>query len=88
MWLGWLIQRPEHHSVHHQLGAHRDNFGDLTIWDRLFGTFKEAPCFAERCGFPGSAETRLREMLMFRDVNDHPSEEAVEPSNDGPKQAD
>jgi sterol desaturase/sphingolipid hydroxylase (fatty acid hydroxylase superfamily) len=67
-WVGWLIQRPEHHSVHHQLDVHKYNFGDLTIWDRLFGTFKEAPDFVERCGFPGTSEERLGDMLRFKDV--------------------
>jgi len=70
-WLGWFIQRPEHHSVHHELDVHQYNFGDLTIWDRLFGTFKEAPDFVKRCGFPGNAEERLPEMLAFRDVYDY-----------------
>jgi len=70
-WLGWIIQRPEHHSIHHQMGVHRYNYGDLTIWDRMFGTFKEAPEFAKRCGFPGTAEERLPDMLVFRDVYDY-----------------
>lgn len=70
-WIGWFIQRPEHHSVHHQLGVHRYNFGDLTVWDRLFGTFHEAPNFVERCGFPGTAEERLVDMLRFDDVYDY-----------------
>jgi len=70
-WIGWFIQRPEHHSVHHQLGVHKYNFADLTIWDRLFGTFKEAPDFVDRCGFPGMAEKRLADMLVFKDVYDY-----------------
>ncbi len=71
-WVGWFIQRPEHHSVHHELGVHNYNFADLTIWDRLFGTFKEAPEFAKRCGFPGRSEERLADMLAFKDVYDEP----------------
>lgn len=67
-WVGWFIQRPEHHSVHHQLDVHKYNFGDLTIWDRLFGTFKDTDGFTERCGFPGRNEERLPEMLAFKDV--------------------
>ena len=67
-WLGWVIQRPEHHSVHHQHGVHSYNFGDLTLWDRLFGTFRDVPAFVERCGFPGRAEERLPDMLRFKDV--------------------
>jgi sterol desaturase/sphingolipid hydroxylase (fatty acid hydroxylase superfamily) len=68
VWLGYFIQRPEHHSIHHQLGVHRYNFGDITWWDRLFGTFKEAEAFAPQCGFPGRNEERLKEMLCFKDV--------------------
>lgn len=67
-WLGWFIQRPEHHSVHHELGVHQYNFGDITCWDRLFGTFKDADQFVDRCGFPGCQEQRLSEMLLFKDV--------------------
>ncbi|WP_230370591.1 sterol desaturase family protein [Paludibacterium denitrificans] len=52
MWLGWFIQRPEHHSIHHELDVHQYNFGDITWWDRLFGTFKDSENFAPRCGFP------------------------------------
>lgn len=67
-WVGLFIQRPEHHSIHHQLDVHKYNFGDLTIWDRLFGTFNEADDFAAQCGFPGRSEERLSEMLAFKDV--------------------
>lgn len=67
-WLGLFIQRPEHHSIHHQLDVHKYNFGDLTIWDRLFGTFKDTDGFIDRCGFHGRNEERLSEMLVFRDV--------------------
>lgn len=67
-WVGWFIQRPEHHSIHHQLDVHKYNFADLTIWDRLFGTFKDAPDFTERCGFPGTAEEKIVDMLCFKDV--------------------
>lgn len=67
-WLGWFIQRPEHHSIHHQLDVHRYNFGDVTLWDRLFGTFKEAENFVESSGFPGRQEEKLVAMLFFEDV--------------------
>lgn len=67
-WVGLVLQRPEQHSIHHQLDVHNYNFGDLTLWDRLFGTFKEADEFAIRCGFPDRNEERLGEMLAFKDV--------------------
>lgn len=68
-WLGWFIQRPEHHAIHHQRGVHAFNYGDLTLWDRLFGTFRDADDFLPRCGFEGTREQRLAEMLCFRDVD-------------------
>ena len=26
------------------------DFGELPLWDRLFGTYQDAPAFAPRCG--------------------------------------
>jgi sterol desaturase/sphingolipid hydroxylase (fatty acid hydroxylase superfamily) len=68
-WVGYIMQRPEHHSIHHEFGVHKYNFGDLTLWDRLFGTFKDAETFAARCGFEEGREQKIGEMLLFRDVN-------------------
>jgi sterol desaturase/sphingolipid hydroxylase (fatty acid hydroxylase superfamily) len=66
-WLRYFVQTPELHSVHHELDVHKYNFADLPIWDRLFGTYKDADTFAERCGFPEGAERRLGKMLLFKD---------------------
>jgi sterol desaturase/sphingolipid hydroxylase (fatty acid hydroxylase superfamily) len=66
-WLGYFLQRPEHHSIHHQLDVHKFNFGDITWWDRLFGTFRETDDFAPQCGFPSQHERHLASMLLFRD---------------------
>jgi sterol desaturase/sphingolipid hydroxylase (fatty acid hydroxylase superfamily) len=66
-WFGYFLQRPEHHSIHHQLDLHSFNYGDITWWDRLFGTFKETDEFAAQCGFPDGHEKRLGSMLVFRD---------------------
>src|SRR5689334_22943981 len=35
-WLGYIIQRPESHCVHHQEGIHHYNFSDLPLWDMFF----------------------------------------------------
>ncbi len=67
-WVGYVMQRPEHHSLHHEFGVHNYNFGDITWWDRLFGTFKDTHTFAARCGFREGSEQRLGDMLLFRDV--------------------
>jgi sterol desaturase/sphingolipid hydroxylase (fatty acid hydroxylase superfamily) len=66
-WFGYFIQRPEHHSIHHQLDVHDFNYGDITWWDRLFGTFKDTNGFAPQCGFPSGREAYLGRMILFRD---------------------
>jgi len=71
-WIGYFMQRPEHHSIHHEVGVHNFNFGDITWWDRLFGTFREAPRFASSCGFTDDAERKLGSMLLLRDVSTTP----------------
>lgn len=68
-WIGWFLQRPEHHAIHHELGAHRCNYGDITWWDRLFGTFRDADGFVARCGFDAGLEQRVGAMLRFEDVH-------------------
>lgn len=68
-WLGFLIQRPESHCVHHQLGHHRQNFADLPLWDMLFGTFHNPRAWAGETGFGERREERLAELLLMRDVN-------------------
>jgi sterol desaturase/sphingolipid hydroxylase (fatty acid hydroxylase superfamily) len=67
-WIGYFIQRPEHHSIHHQLDVHKYNYGDITWWDRMFGTFKEADDFVPECGFPNDNESKIWDMLKFKDV--------------------
>ena len=73
-WLGYLFQRPEMHCVHHQEGVHSFNFGDLPIWDMLFGTFNNPPAFEERCGFGDANEHRVLDLLRGVDVNAAPSD--------------
>lgn len=67
-WLRYFIQTPELHSIHHQLDLHKYNFGDLPLWDRLFGTYKDTTEFTSRCGFPRENERKIWDMLKFRDV--------------------
>ena len=66
--MGYFLQRPEHHSIHHQYNVHRYNYGDITWWDRIFGTFKDSHEFADRCGFNQKEEVQLGKMLVFKDV--------------------
>lgn len=67
-WLGYLVQRPESHSVHHERGVHRHNYSDLPLWDWVFGTFRNPKDFAGEAGFFPGASARLPQLLLFRDV--------------------
>ena len=68
-WLGYFIQRPESHSLHHGRGVHRYNYSDLPIFDIIFGTFKNPAEFINQNGFYDGASARISDMLMFRDVS-------------------
>jgi sterol desaturase/sphingolipid hydroxylase (fatty acid hydroxylase superfamily) len=72
-WLGYLIQRPESHVVHHARGRHEFNYANLPLWDIVFGTFRN-PRSVEgfRAGFWNGASARLLDMLCFRDVSQPP----------------
>ena len=68
-WLGYIIQRPESHTVHHAKGIHAYNYSDLPIFDILFGTFKNPKDFEYETGFYHGASARVGQMLMFRDIS-------------------
>jgi sterol desaturase/sphingolipid hydroxylase (fatty acid hydroxylase superfamily) len=68
-WIGRFIQRPESHRVHHQYQHHTQNFGDLPIWDMLFGTYHNPKQNPKRCGFGSERETLFPQMLTFQDVH-------------------
>lgn len=69
-WLGYFIQRPESHCVHHGRGIHHYNYSDLPLWDIVFGTFVN-PRDVEglEAGFYDGGSERIPEMLLFRDVS-------------------
>ena len=71
-WLGYIVQRPESHSLHHQRGLHYYNFSDLPIFDIIFGTFRNPKERVAENGFYDGASRRVREMLLFEDVSKAP----------------
>ncbi len=77
-WLGYIVQRPESHSVHHEKGVHGFNYSDLPIFDILFGTFKNPKEFSQEVGFYHGASSRISEMLLFKDVSKEPTENSAE----------
>lgn len=66
-WLGYFVQRPEMHRLHHGRGHHTQNYADLPIWDMLFGTYTNPATFDGPCGFDD--EHRVGAMLLFQDVH-------------------
>jgi sterol desaturase/sphingolipid hydroxylase (fatty acid hydroxylase superfamily) len=67
-WLGYFVQRPESHSVHHARGIHHYNFSDLPLFDLLFGTFRNPQDFVPESGFEGVSSGQILPMLLFKDV--------------------
>jgi sterol desaturase/sphingolipid hydroxylase (fatty acid hydroxylase superfamily) len=67
-WLGFIIQRPESHSIHHQKGVHAFNYSDLPIFDILFGTFRNPKEFIQEIGFYDGCSTKMKELLSFKDI--------------------
>jgi len=67
-WLGYIIQRPESHSLHHGRNIHRYNYSDLPLWDIVFGTFRNPKNFQAEHGFYLGSSEPIIEMLAFQDV--------------------
>jgi sterol desaturase/sphingolipid hydroxylase (fatty acid hydroxylase superfamily) len=67
-WVGYIIQRPESHAVHHAKGVHAYNYSDLPLFDMLFGTFRNPSKYVEETGFYSGASSRVKDMLLFRDI--------------------
>ena len=67
-WLGYIVQRPESHLIHHQRGVHAYNYGDIPLPDMLFGTFRNPREWEGENGFHAGTTRRIPELLVFRKV--------------------
>ena len=67
-WLGFLVTRPESHSLHHERNVHARNYGDIPLFDMLFGTFENPPAFDGEVGFYDGGSKRLGAMLAGRPI--------------------
>jgi sterol desaturase/sphingolipid hydroxylase (fatty acid hydroxylase superfamily) len=65
-WLGYLITRPESHSLHHERDVHARNYGDVPWFDMLFGTFENPREFTGKVGFYDGSSRRVGDMLVGR----------------------
>ena len=68
-WLGYIIQRPESHNIHHEKNVHAYNYSDLPIFDIIFKTFRNPKGFEVETGFYPGASSKIVDMLLFRDIN-------------------
>lgn len=68
-WLGYIIQRPESHGIHHQRGIHAFNYSDLPLWDIVFGTFRNPATFSAEVGFDFGASQQIPALLLGREVS-------------------
>ena len=68
-WIGYFIQRPESHAVHHAKGVHAYNYSDLPLFDIVFGTFINPPQYVNETGFYTGASSRIKDMLLFKEVD-------------------
>jgi sterol desaturase/sphingolipid hydroxylase (fatty acid hydroxylase superfamily) len=71
-WLGYVLQRPENHALHHQRGVHASNYGDIAFWDIVFGTFENPATVDAEAGFYDGASERIGAMLLGKDVGTRP----------------
>ncbi|MBL8695569.1 MAG: sterol desaturase family protein [Planctomycetes bacterium] len=70
--LGWVIQRPEAHALHHARGSHAQNYGDIALFDMIFGTYRNPESYEGPTGFWDGASSQIVAMLAGRDVSNSP----------------
>lgn len=68
-WLGWFVQRPEMHLIHHQRGVHAWNYGDIPLPDMIFGTYRNPKSWEGQNGFHDGSTMQIPEMLAFRKIS-------------------
>ena len=73
-WLGYFVQRPESHTIHHGKGLHKYNYSDLPVFDIVFGTFRNPKGYAMDTGFYDGASARIIDTLLCRDVSEEEQE--------------
>jgi sterol desaturase/sphingolipid hydroxylase (fatty acid hydroxylase superfamily) len=68
-WLGYFVQRPEAHALHHERGLHHFNYANLPLWDMVFGTFRNPVAWQGTAGFYTGASRKTWPMLLGRDIS-------------------
>jgi sterol desaturase/sphingolipid hydroxylase (fatty acid hydroxylase superfamily) len=68
-WLGYFVQRPESHCLHHEHQVHGRNYSDLPLWDMLFATFVNPDKFTGKVGFHLNPAPSVLDLLLMRDAH-------------------
>jgi sterol desaturase/sphingolipid hydroxylase (fatty acid hydroxylase superfamily) len=68
-WLGYLVQRPESHLLHHARDLKVSNFSDLPVWDMVFGTYNNpSQPWTGPIGITDDSPQQLIDMLLMQDI--------------------
>ena len=86
-WMGYIVQRPESHALHHGKGIHKYNYSDIPVFDMLFGTFRNPKGFVDETGFYQGASKRVLDMLLWKDVSVPSMEKEAVPSQENTQKA-
>lgn len=68
-WVGYFVQRPEEHILHHQRGVHAGNYSDWPVWDKVFGTYRTPIDEPVQVGYDRAGFAEQVKMLVFIDIN-------------------
>ena len=69
IWVGLIITVPEAHMLHRERDVQARNFGDMQIWDMIFGTYANPLRADVPVGFAPEAMRRWPAMIACIDVN-------------------
>lgn len=67
-WLGYIVQRPEAHGIHHGRDIHGFNYGNFALWDLICGTWRNPKTYSGKAGFFDGSSAHLGTMLRGRDL--------------------
>lgn len=70
-WIGFVVQRPESHAVHHERAVHAHNYAGIALIDMMFGTLRNPLRWQGAAGFWDGASGRVLPMLLGRDIAVH-----------------
>ncbi|AYV77271.1 MAG: desaturase [Barrevirus sp.] len=73
-WLGYIIQRPESHCLHHLRDKrYCKNYSDIPLFDMLGGTFENPKDNNFEIGFSDNREMKVKEMLLCKNMLNKPN---------------